>query len=186
MDWQKYSYGELLAALRKDLQLDAGTDLLPGSLQSALQGPGAAGGYLFVPARAFRSAALSTTAGAFVMVPVDTLTFDLTGGAMNVTTANGFKAPAAGTYLAVGQANVSATASGQALVAGIHVNGNVTPDVQGAEVWSSAAGGLGSLAVSILHLSAGDVVQLGVFCTVVLALTVGVPRVNFLTVMRVA
>ncbi len=36
IQWQSYTYGELLSALQKDLQLDASTDLAPGTLESRL------------------------------------------------------------------------------------------------------------------------------------------------------
>lgn len=112
-------------------------------------------------ARGWRNAALSTAAG-FLKVPVDTASFDTTGG---LQPANGrWVCQIAGTYQVDGEVNITATASGQSLGIAIYQNGSMVSE--GAIVASTGTGGIGASIADVIRCAVGDLIELWAWCSV--------------------
>lgn len=132
-------------------------------------------------ARAYRAAALTPAAGAWVAIPLDTVTRD-PGGHFNLT--NGaYVVPAAGWYTVDGHVEVNLTTKGTSLStgAGIMVNGAlVSENVTGiSDQYSSAR-----VTVSdTIYCNLGDTIQLATIMDVAHPLNVGSPFVYLSVVM---
>lgn len=146
-------YADLLASLTKDLTL-------PAIDVSSIGGLSGAAGYLFKPAKAYWAASGANVFSTGAYLPLDTLAFDETGGAMVLgTTTGGFVAPVAGYYFAAAQVSVLASAANQYVQATISVAG--AQALAGA-VWigtTAASGSIQSSVSGIVKCKAGDKIQ---------------------------
>lgn len=96
IQWQAWTYADLLDHLNKDLTLESTTYDLPSGL-AALG--------LLQPARGHRSGALTLSGG--TRIPIDAIDFDLTNGALSTST-GGYTVPATGYYLVTTQVQLGA------------------------------------------------------------------------------
>lgn len=137
------SYADLLADLRRDLQLDAMTDLAPGSFdQAALT--------FARPARAFRAAAWTVPTTPTVLA-LDTVSFNPFGN-FDVTTNHRYNVATTGYYLVTATFGMAVTASsGQ--VAEIFKNGVV---VNSFEVLAGVSANESAGVTDIILCKAGD------------------------------
>lgn len=149
-------------------------------LQGLFQPPGG----LFLSARAYRVAAMTTTGAGFQLLPVDTLNWDDTNGAMDVTSVHGFTCPTAGRYLAISSVDPAATAAGQIISVAIAKSGVVV--AQGATTSTANAANQGGQVVDILNCKAGDVITAQIYTNAAMVVPVNNSHLQFLTVMRVA
>lgn len=134
---------------------------------------------LFVPARAYRAAAMNVGTSA-TKIPVDAVTFD-PGGYFDTTTNHRYNAPAAGYYVAIGVFGMAAT-DGSGVVALIEKNGT-TMDQD--EVLAGASGNGTAVVVDMIECAAGDYLELFALSGTAGALTVGSANTYF-AVIRIA
>jgi hypothetical protein len=107
-------------------------------------------------ARAYRNAAVTITAGPWILVPVDTISFDTSG---MVKTASGvITCPVAGYYQVEGEAAIGGTTTGQTQAA-IFKNGSPVSIGVG---YASASGGAQPTVSDVIQCNAGDNLDLRV------------------------
>ena len=131
-------------------------------------------------ARAYRAAALGTTAGAWNKVGLDTTTFDPGG---NISLANGrYICPVAGLYQVEGQFSAVAVA-GNLMVPGVYKNGALTSS--GSANYVAAGDSVDSRAnvTDIVQCNAGDYLELYVYTSMAVSLESGA-GLNYLSVSR--
>jgi hypothetical protein len=120
-------------------------------------------------ARAYRNAALTTTATTWTKVALDTITSD--AGNNMAPIANGrYLCPATGAYQVNANVSINATASGQIVAAAIYRNG---AQAAFAEVLSTSSGQTPTCAVSdVIQCNAGDYLELWYYCSAALSANV--------------
>jgi hypothetical protein len=91
IQWQGYSWGDLLDHLRNELQLDANTDLAPGTILSSLVGSASTSAALLLPGKnsAVGSATLTWPAGSQFSNNLGVTLAGATGTVTGVATAAG-------------------------------------------------------------------------------------------------
>lgn len=110
-------------------------------------------------ARAYRSAALSLTAGSNLLV-LDTKSFD-PGGCFSTATGK-YTCPVSGYYAMSGQVRITMPTSGTEYTAQLYKNGSLVSE--GTVAFTTAASQQPSTVVAdVLQLSAGDTIQLSAF-----------------------
>jgi hypothetical protein len=131
-------------------------------------------------ARAYRNAALTTTSGAWTKIPVDTVAFDASGGAMQA--ANGrYVCPTAGYYQVNFELAASAPASTDVTFqAAVYRNGSLT-GIGGADPRVAPNGTVAVSGGDVIQCNAGDYLELWSFASGAWALSVGT-YANYLSV----
>lgn len=182
-DISSLSYGTLLAMLRKDLQLDAGTNLQAGTITDLLS-------HSLTVGRAWRNAALSLGAAGATKIPLDTAAvIDNPNGCFDITTNHRYNVPADGRYQVNGNILVSLQNNPQVLNVYVAKNAGGAIAALGTELTVGGAAGIAfGLSVNdIIQCAAGDFLELwgtnggGNPCP----LFVGNPFTNFLSVVKV-
>lgn len=178
IQWQSWTYGELVQHLNNDLDLTANDTV--GAPFAALQAQG-----LFLPAFAWWNGCNGTPIANAALLSLDSVLYDTTGGAMRTGTPGKFVAPAAGFYLAKSSQLVVATAAAQVCVAAIAKNGSIY-DWGSADHATGAGVNLQSTVVTVVRCVAGDFIEAQYQGTGGLNLACGAQWNNNLFVMRVA
>ena len=180
--WQQYTQAELLDWLRRDLQLDANTDLLSGSLQGAFTAQS-----LFTPARAYSGAAGAGISAGWTKVPLDTRTYDPLN---NFDLANHqYVVPVAGVYLAIGAVAAILGAGTASVGAGIWKNNSIgiTNGSLEGSIHESASTQVNAVVGGLIPCAAGDVLPLYCYLSVGTATMGGnADYIDMLSVIRVA
>jgi hypothetical protein len=119
-------------------------------------------------ARGYRTAALTLVASTWTKVPLDTSSYDTTGG-LNITTQNRWNCQKTGYYKVNGQVTLTGTAAGQRTQIAIYKNGAVVS--LGSEYGAQGATSSQQAVVAdTIQVTAGEYLELWVWSTAALAL----------------